>query len=117
MGGFFGVVSTGDCVSDLYFGIDYHSHLGTRRGGIAVSRPDGGIDRRIHDISNSQFRSKFDSEIGSFSGNTGMGVISDTEDQPLIITSQLGTFAITTVAKINNIFKFNTLYIEYCKKI
>ena len=103
MGGFFGVVSSGDCVSDLYFGIDYHSHLGTRRGGIAVARPDGGIDRRIHDISNSQFRSKFDDEIGSFKGSCGIGVISDTEDQPLIITSQLGTFALTTVAKINNI--------------
>ena len=103
MGGFFGVVSQEDCVSDLYFGIDYHSHLGTRRGGIAVSRGDGGIFRRIHDISNSQFRSKFDDEIGSFYGKCGIGVISDTEDQPLIITSQLGTFAITTVGKINNI--------------
>jgi len=103
MGGFFGVVSSGDCVSDLYFGTDYHSHLGTRRGGIAVARKDGGIDRRIHDISNSQFRSKFDDEIGGFSGSCGIGVISDTEDQPLIITSQLGTFAISTVAKINNI--------------
>ena len=103
MGGFFGVVSNGDCVSDLYFGIDYHSHLGTRRGGIAVARKDGGITRRIHEISNSQFRSKFDDEIGSFEGKCGIGVISDTEDQPLIITSQLGTFAISTVAKINNI--------------
>ena len=103
MGGFFGVVSVDDCVSDLYFGIDYHSHLGTRRGGIAVARDDGGIDRRIHDITNSQFRSKFDDEIGEFSGKCGIGVISDTEDQPLIITSQLGTFAICTVSKINNI--------------
>ncbi len=102
MGGFFGVVSAGDCVSDLYFGIDYHSHLGTRRGGIAVSRADGGIDRRIHDISNAQFRSKFDDEIGGFAGHSGIGVISDTEDQPLIITSQLGSFAICTVGKINN---------------
>ncbi|MBR2344490.1 MAG: amidophosphoribosyltransferase [Lentisphaeria bacterium] len=103
MGGFFGVVSSGDCVSDLYFGIDYHSHLGTRRGGIAVARDNGGIDRSIHDISNSQFRSKFDDEIGGFSGKCGIGVISDTEDQPLIITSQLGTFAVCTVGKINNI--------------
>ena len=103
MGGFFGVAAKEDCISDLYFGTDYHSHLGTRRGGIAVANPEGGIDRSIHDISNSQFRSKFDDEIGSFSGATGIGVISDTEDQPLIITSQLGTFAIVTVGKINNI--------------
>ena len=103
MGGFFGVASKSDCVSDIYFGTDYHSHLGTRRGGIAITNPAGKIDRRIHDISNAQFRSKFDSEIGSFSGNTGMGVISDTEDQPLIISSQLGTFAIITVGKINNV--------------
>ena len=103
MGGFFGVASKGDCVSDLYFGTDYHSHLGTRRGGIAVANSKGGIDRRIHDISNSQFRSKFDDEIGSFEGHCGIGVISDTEDQPLIITSQLGTFAITTVGRINNV--------------
>ena len=103
MGGFFGVASKSDCVSDIYFGTDYHSHLGTRRGGIAITNPAGKIDRRIHDISNAQFRSKFDSEIGSFTGNTGMGVISDTEDQPLIISSQLGTFAIITVGKINNV--------------
>ena len=103
MGGFFGVASKSDCVSDIYFGTDYHSHLGTRRGGIAITNPAGKIDRRIHDISNAQFRSKFDSEISSFSGNTGMGVISDTEDQPLIISSQLGTFAIITVGKINNV--------------
>lgn len=102
MGGFFGVASKSDCVSDIYFGTDYHSHLGTRRGGLAITNPSGKIDRRIHDISNAQFRSKFDSEITSFSGNTGFGVISDTEDQPLIISSQLGTFAITTVGKINN---------------
>ena len=103
MGGFFGVASKSECVSDVYFGTDYHSHLGTRRGGLAFTNLSGKIDRRIHDISNSQFRTKFDSEIGSFSGNTGIGVISDTEDQPLIISSQLGTFAIVTVGKINNV--------------
>ena len=102
MGGFFGVASKSDCVSDVYFGTDYHSHLGTKRGGLAFTNPSGKIDRRIHDISNSQFRTKFDSEIGAFQGNTGFGVISDTEDQPLIISSQLGTFAIVTVGKINN---------------
>ena len=102
MGGFFGVASKSDCVSDVYFGTDYHSHLGTKRGGLAFTNPSGKIDRRIHDISNSQFRTKFDTEIGAFQGNTGFGVISDTEDQPLIISSQLGTFAIVTVGKINN---------------
>ena len=103
MGGFFGVASKTDCVSDIYFGTDYHSHLGTKRGGLAVTNPAGRIDRRIHDISNAQFRSKFDGEIALFSGNTGFGIISDTEDQPLVISSQLGTFAIVTVGKINNV--------------
>ena len=74
MGGFFGTISRKDCKYDVFFGTDYHSHLGTRRGGIAVARKDGGIDRRIHDISNSQFRSKFDDEIGGFSGSCGIGV-------------------------------------------
>jgi len=103
MGGFFGVVSKSDCTGDLFFGTDYHSHLGTRRGGMAVASPDGKIERRIHDITNSQFRSKFDDDMAAFHGNCGIGVISDTEDQPLVITSQLGTFAITMVGKINNI--------------
>jgi amidophosphoribosyltransferase len=101
MGGFFGVVSKADCVNDLFYGTDYHSHLGTRRGGLA-SMDDSGIVRFIHDITNAQFRSKFESDIGRMKGNSGIGVISDTEDQPLIIGSHLGDYAIVTVGVIKN---------------
>ena len=103
MSGFFGVAADHDCVSDLFYGTDYHSHLGTRRGGLAVCGDDGRITRRIHDISNAQFRSKFDDELNLFSGKTGIGVISDGEDQPLVVTGGIGTFAIATVGRINNL--------------
>ena len=103
MGGFFGVVADHDCVCDIFYGTDYHSHLGTKRGGLAVCDPENRITRRIHDITNAQFRSKFDDEIGKFFGNSGIGIISDYEDQPLIISSKFGTYAIVTVGKINNI--------------
>ncbi len=102
MGGLFGVFSNTDCVEDLFYGTDYHSHLGTKRGGLAVKN-SGGFQRFIKDISTSQFRSKFDRDIKKMHGNKGIGVISDYEDQPLIISSHLGTFAISTVGKINNI--------------
>ena len=102
MGGFFGVVSKNDCVDDLFYGTDYHSHLGTRRGGMATTGDNGEITRRIHDISNAQFRSKFSDEINDFVGNTGIGIISDYEDQPLLIYSHLGTYCLVTVGKINN---------------
>ncbi len=102
MGGFFAVASKNDCVGDLFYGTDYHSHLGTKRGGLAVNNANG-IRRFIHDISNSQFRSKFEDDIKRLSGNMGIGVISDYEDQPLIIGSHHGTYAIATVGKINNI--------------
>jgi len=101
MGGFFGVVSRQDCVNDLFFGTDYHSHLGTRRGGLATCNAEG-IVRFIHDITNAQFRSKFEHDIGLMSGNAGIGVISDAEDQPLIIGSHLGNYAIVTVGVIKN---------------
>lgn len=101
MGGFFGVASKGDCVADLFYGTDYHSHLGTRRGGLAVH--DGtGFTRYIHDITNAQFRSKFEQDVLKLAGRTGIGVISDTDDQPLIIGSHLGTYAIVTVGRIAN---------------
>ncbi|MBU8901910.1 MAG: amidophosphoribosyltransferase, partial [Victivallales bacterium] len=103
MGGFFGVVSKSDCVDDLFYGTDYHSHLGTRRGGIATTNDQGEIIRRIHDISNAQFRSKFSDDIDEFSGNIGIGIISDYEDQPLLISSHHGTYCLVTVGKINNI--------------
>ncbi|MFW6253820.1 MAG: amidophosphoribosyltransferase, partial [Chitinivibrionales bacterium] len=101
MGGFFGVVSREDCITDLFYGTDYHCHLGTRRGGLAVANGDG-IKRVIHDITNTQFRSKFDSDISRLHGRKGIGVISDYEDQPLIIGSHLGTYGIVTVGVINN---------------
>ncbi len=101
MGGYFGVASKKDCISDLFYGTDYHSHLGTRRGGLAVSN-DNGIRRVIHDITNAQFRSKFEDDLAQLHGHVGIGVISDFEDQPLIICSHLGTYAIVTVGKINN---------------
>ncbi|HBI16268.1 MAG TPA: amidophosphoribosyltransferase [Desulfobulbaceae bacterium] len=101
MGGLFGIVSQADCVTDLFYGTDYHSHLGTKRGGMAV-RNDLGFHRAIHNIENSYFRTKFESELVRFHGRQGVGVISDTDPQPLIIDSHLGTFGIVTVGRINN---------------
>ncbi|MGN0290994.1 MAG: amidophosphoribosyltransferase, partial [Lachnospiraceae bacterium] len=101
MGGFFGVASKQDCVFDLFFGIDYHSHLGTRRGGMTVYGEDG-FDRAIHNIENAPFRTKFDKDIQKMKGYYGIGCISDYEPQPLIIRSHHGTYALTTVSKINN---------------
>ena len=102
MGGIFGVASKNNCVLDLFFGIDYHSHLGTRRGGMAVYDRKHGFDRVIHNIENAPFRTKFDGDIGEMKGNLGIGCISDNEPQPLLVRSHLGNFAITTVGKINN---------------
>lgn len=101
MGGFFGVVSKEDCVFDLFFGTDYHSHLGTRRAGLCVYGEQG-FDRAIHSIENSPFRTKFDKEANTMHGNYGIGSISDYEGQPVLVRSHHGTFAITTVGKINN---------------
>ena len=103
MGGFCGVVSKGDCVSDLFFGVDYHSHLGTHRGGMAVLEPGGVFQRSIHNIQNAPFRSKFEHDFGRFNGNAGIGVISDTDPQPLVMCSKLGTYAICTVGLIANL--------------
>ena len=102
MGGLFGVFSNTDCVVDLFYGTDYHSHLGTRRGGLAVKN-SGGFQRFIKNITTTQFRSKFEDDIKKMHGNKGIGVISDYDDQPLIISSHLGVFAIVTVGRINNI--------------
>ena len=101
MGGLFGVISKDDCVNDLFFGTDYHSHLGTRRGGLAVKNAEG-LTRYIHNIENAPFRSKFEQDILKMNGNTGIGVISDYEDQPLLIRSHLGKYALVTVGVINN---------------
>ena len=102
MGGFFGVASRKDCVLDLFYGVDYHSHLGTRRGGMAVYGRDG-FNRAIHNIENSPFRTKFERDATEMKGHLGIGCISDYEPQPLIIQSHLGSFAIVTVGKINNL--------------
>ncbi|MCI8509907.1 MAG: amidophosphoribosyltransferase [Lachnospiraceae bacterium] len=101
MGGFFGVVAKEDCMFDLFFGTDYHSHLGTRRGGLAVYG-EKGFDRSIHNIENAPFRTKFDKDVQEMEGYMGIGCISDYEPQPLIVRSHHGTYAITTVSKINN---------------
>lgn len=102
MGGFFGVASKKDCIFDLFYGTDYHSHLGTRRAGIAVYDREKGFDRAIHNIERSYFRPKFESDITHMCGNLGIGSISDYEPQPLIVRSHHGTYAITTVGRINN---------------
>lgn len=102
MGGLFGVVSGDSCVTDLFFGVDYHSHLGTRRGGMAVYDPQTGFNRAIHNIENSPFRTKFERDVGEMTGTMGIGCISDTDPQPLIVRSHLGNYAITTVGRINN---------------
>ncbi len=102
MGGFFGVASKEDCVFDLFFGTDYHSHLGTRRAGMAVYSEEKGYDRAIHNIENAPFRTKFDKDVNTMEGNLGIGCISDYEPQPLIVRAHHGTYAISTVGKINN---------------
>ena len=102
MGGFFGAVSKKDCVFDLFFGIDYHSHLGTRRGGMVVLN-ENGFNRSIHNIENAPFRTKFEKDVLEMKGQMGIGCISDYEPQPLLVRSHHGTYAITTVGKINNI--------------
>ena len=102
MGGFFGVAAKEDCVFDLFFGTDYHSHLGTRLGGIAAFDEKIGLQREIHNIENSPFRTKFERDVNEMEGNSGIGCISDNEPQPLIVRSHLGNFAITTVGLISN---------------
>lgn len=102
MGGFFGAVSKRDCILDVFFGTDYHSHLGTRRGGMAAYDPRLGLQREIHNIENSPFRTKFDGILNEMKGTSAIGCISDTDPQPLLIRSNLGTYAICTIGIINN---------------
>ena len=102
MGGFFGIASKSDCVMRLFFGVDYHSHLGTRRGGMALYG-EVGFQRVIHNIQNSPFRTKFDGDLDNLKGNIGIGCISDNEAQPLLINSSLGSYAISTVGRVNNL--------------
>ena len=102
MGGFFGAVSRRDVVLDVFFGVDYHSHLGTRRAGMIVHDHEGGFQRQIHSIENTPFRTKFEDDIVRFHGTSAVGCISDADPQPLLVRSHLGTFAITTIGAINN---------------
>ena len=102
MGGFFGAISKRDCVLDVFFGTDYHSHLGTKRAGMAVYDRKDGFQRQIHNIENTPFRTKFDKDLSEFHGCAAIGCISDTDPQPLLVRSHLGLYAITTVGIINN---------------
>ena len=102
MGGFFGITSRKDCLLDVFFGTDYHSHLGTRRGGLAAYDPKIGLQRKIHSIENSPFRTKFERVFQEMQGISAIGCISDTDPQPLLVRSRLGNYAICTIGVINN---------------
>lgn len=110
MGGFFGIVSQKECALDVYFGVDYHSHLGTKRGGMVILDSKDGFQRQIHSIENTPFRTKFEKDLTKFHGCSGIGCISDSDPQPLLVRSHLGLYAITVVGKINNIDKL----VEQC---
>lgn len=103
MSGFFGVISKNNCVDDVFYGTDYHSHLGTKRAGMVFIVPGNGFRRSIHNLENAYFRNKFEGELSEFSGNAGMGVISDTDPQPILFNSHLGRFSIVTVSRILNL--------------
>lgn len=111
MGGFFGVVSKRDAMSDVFFGTDYHSHLGTKRGGMAAYHPEVGLQREIHNIENSPFRTKFDDVFDEMKGNSAIGCISDSHPQPLLIRSNIGTYAISVVGIINNSEELSEKYL------
>lgn len=114
MSGFFGVVSTDDCVTDVYFGTDYHSHLGTSRGGMAIWNGKN-FNMSIHNIENTQFRTKFEAELPGIKGNMGIGCISDTEPQPLTVRSHLGPYVISTIGKINNLHEIANQFVAQKK--
>lgn len=103
MGGFFGIASRKDCALDVYFGVDYHSHLGTKRGGMVILDREDGFQRQIHSIENTPFRTKFEKDLTRFHGCSGIGCISDSDPQPLLVRSHLGLYAITVVGRINNL--------------
>ena len=112
MGGFFGAVCKTDAISDVFFGTDYHSHLGTRRGGMAAYNPESGLQREIHNIQNSPFRTKFENVFDEMSGNSAIGCISDFDPQPLLIRSKLGIYAICTIGIVNNADELIEKYIN-----
>lgn len=112
MSGFFGCISKTDCVADVFYGTDYHSHLGTKRAGVAFYSKEKGFQRAIHSLEDGYFRNKFQNDIAGFLANSGIGVISDTEAQPIVLTSHLGRFAVATVSKINNIDELEEHFIK-----
>jgi amidophosphoribosyltransferase len=112
MSGFFGVVSKDNCVEDVFYGTDYHSHLGTKRAGMVFIVPGKGYRRSIHNLENAYFRSKFEDELDQFSGNSGLGVISDTDPQPILFNSHLGRFAIVTVSRLVNILELEERFLK-----
>ncbi len=112
MSGFFGTISRTDCVPDVYYGTDYHSHLGTKRAGMAIYDEHTGFQRAIHSIEDGYFRNKFDSSLKEFRGRAGIGVISDTEAQPMLVDSHLGTFAVSTVSKIANLDELENKFLK-----
>ena len=112
MSGFFGCVSKEDCVNDVFYGTDYHSHLGTRRAGMAFYSKENGFQRAIHSLENGYFRNKFEEDVENFKGNIGFGVISDTEAQPIMMSSHLGRFAVVSVSKINNIEELEARFVQ-----
>jgi amidophosphoribosyltransferase len=112
MSGFFGVVSKADCVEDVFYGTDYHSHLGTKRAGMVFIVPQKGFRRSIHNLENAYFRNKFEDELNSFNGNSGLGIISDTDPQPILFNSHLGRFAIVTVSRLLNIEELERRFLD-----
>ncbi len=112
MSGFFGVISKTSCVEDVFYGTDYHSHLGTKRAGMVFIVPEKGFRRSIHNLENAYFRNKFEDELSSFTGNSGMGVISDTDPQPILFSSHLGRFAIVTVSRLLNLAELESRFLH-----
>ena len=112
MSGFFGAISRQDCVYDVYYGTDYHSHLGTKRAGMVFYNQEEGFRRAIHSLENGYFRTKFESDLQQFSGNLGMGIISDTDPQPILFNSHMGRFAITSVSRMVNIDELEESFLK-----
>jgi amidophosphoribosyltransferase len=112
MSGFFGVISKNNCVDEVFYGTDYHSHLGTKRAGIVFIVPEKGFRRSIHSIESDYFRSKFEGELKNFTGKSGLGIISDTYPQPILFNSHLGRFAIVTVSRLVNIKELEEYFLR-----
>ena len=115
MGGFFGTIKHSDCINDLFYGTDYNFHMGTKRGGMIALSNDNLFIRKIHSIENSYFRTKFEDDLPNFSGNSGIGIISDTDPQPIMMHCHLGRFALVTVARINNLKALEKEFLEQGK--